>query len=353
MPNIGEIDKNLKVETTLKDVDDIRFYDVCNAPFELYGLAQKTVGTRFARMPEAFAEQVSKNVQVLNLHTAGGRVRFSTDSRYIALKVVWSGQSRMSHMPLTGQCGFDMYVDKGSRSRYHTTFTPGNNCDAGYESVVRFETREMRSFTINFPLYNGVDALYIGLQEDAEVAGGTKYAYDRPVVYYGSSITQGGCASRPGNSYQAILSRMFNVDHINLGFSGSARGEICMADYIAELDPLVFVLDYDHNAPNEEHLVKTHEVFFRRFRELRPDTPVIMASSAIPYWENRRAVVFRTYENALRAGDKKVAFVDGQAHFTGVYADCATVDGCHPNDYGFVCMAQSFGTALEKFLPAR
>ncbi|MBQ3095898.1 MAG: SGNH/GDSL hydrolase family protein [Clostridia bacterium] len=352
MPNIGEVDKNLKVETSLK-LEDVRFYNACSASFEIYGLAQKGEGVRFARMPEAFAEKVSGNVQILNLHTAGGRVRFSTDSKYIAVKVLWSGQGRMSHMPLTGQCGFDLYVDEGARSRYKSTFIPGNNCDEGYESVALFDTREMRSVTINFPLYNGVDALYIGLQEDAKLSGGTKYAYDRPVVYYGSSITQGGCASRPGNSYQGILSRMFNVDHINLGFSGSARGEICMADYIAGLDPLVFVLDYDHNAPTEEHLVNTHEVFFRRFRELRPDTPVVMASSAIPYWETRRAVVFRTYENALRAGDKKVAFVDGQAHFTGVYADCATVDGCHPNDYGFVCMAQSIGTALEKFLPAR
>ncbi|MBR3692822.1 MAG: SGNH/GDSL hydrolase family protein [Clostridia bacterium] len=352
MPNIGEIDKNLKVETSLK-LEDVRFYDVCSAPFALYGMAQTGKNIRFARMPEAFAETVSKNVQTLNLHTAGGRVRFSTDSGYIAIKVLWSGQNRMSHMPLTGQCGFDLYIDEGSRSKYKATFTPGSNCDEGYESVVLLNGREMRAFTINFPLYNGVDALYIGLQADAQLSGGAEYAYDRPVVYYGSSITQGGCASRPGNSYQGILSRQFNVDHVNLGFSGSARGEICMADYIAGLDPLVFVLDYDHNAPNEEHLVKTHEVFFRRFRELRPDTPVVMASSAMPGWENRRAVVFKTYENALRGGDKKVAFVDGQAHFTGIYADCATVDGCHPNDYGFVRMAQSIGGAVEKFLPAR
>ena len=353
MPNIGEIDKNLKVETQLKGVEDIRFYDVCNAPFEIYGLAQKGEGTRFARMPEDFAANVSKAVEVLNLHTAGGRVRFSTDSSYIALKVLWSGQSRMSHMPLTGQCGFDLYIDKGTGSKYHATFTPGNNCDEGYESIVRFGEREMRSFTINFPLYNGVDALYIGLQEDAEVAGGVKYAYDRPVVYYGSSITQGGCASRPGNSYQGIHSRLYNVDHVNLGFSGSARGEICMADYIAGLDPLVFVMDYDHNAPSEEHLRNTHEAFYRRFRELRPETPVVFVSSAMPMWENRRAVVFATYEKALREGDRNIAFVDGLSHFTGTFADCATVDGVHPNDYGFVRMAESIGTGVVKFLPAR
>lgn len=354
MADIGKYDKNLKVETKLPNVPDICFRNACEPPFCIHGLWQPRVGRRFCRMPEELAESVNETVGVLNLHTSGGRVRFVTDSSYVAIKAEWDSQSRMGHMPLSGQCGFDLFEELGERSVYRASFMPTFACEKGYEGITRFGgERRLRSFTLNLPLYNGVNALYIGLQQDAVLSEGKPYAYDRPVVYYGSSITQGGCASRPGNCYQAIQSRRFGFDFVNLGFSGNAKGELCVAEHIASLDPLVFVMDYDHNAPNEQWLRDTHEPFFARFRALRPNTPVILVSSAMPGWNVRRAVVFATYEHALRAGDAHVAFVDGAAMYAGSYAECATVDGCHPNDYGFVCMADRIGAVLETVLPPR
>jgi hypothetical protein len=129
----------------------------------------------------------------------------------------------------------------------------------GYESVIRFETRRKREITINFPLYSSVSALYIGLEENAVVEPSAGYKNKKPMVFYGSSITQGACASRPGNSYANIVSRTLGIDHINLGFSGNAKGEQTMADYIASLDMSVFVYDYDYNAPDPEHLQNTHQ----------------------------------------------------------------------------------------------
>jgi hypothetical protein len=100
--------------------------------------------------------------------------------------------------------------------------------------------------------------LYIGLQEGAKVEGGLKYRSELPVYYYGSSITQGACSSRPGNAYQSIISRRQNLDFVNLGFSGSGRAEEIIANYMAEQKMLAFVCDYDHNAPNPEYLNDTH-----------------------------------------------------------------------------------------------
>ena len=95
---------------------------------------------------------------------------------------------------------------------------------------------------------------------------------------YGSLITQGGCASRHGMSYQSIVSRKFNCDYINLGFSGNAKAEDEITDYIKNLEMFVFVLDYDHNAPTVEYLKNTHEKMFKAVRDAHPDIPVIMMS---------------------------------------------------------------------------
>ncbi len=263
--------------------------------------------------------------------------------------------TKFPHMPLSGTSGFDLYIDKGSTSTYYGTFMPPVDMTGGYESILYFDDAVERDITINFPLYNGLNSLYIGLQSSAHIDSGSEYAYQKPVLYYGSSITQGGCASRPGNSYQAIISRRFNCDHINLGFSGSARGEDAIVDYMSGLDVSVFVCDYDHNAPNVEHLAATHEKLFNKFRQKSPQLPIILVSR--PDFDKnlsdsikRRDIIYTTYMNAIRNGDKNVYFIDGQHLFKDENRDCCTVDGCHPNDAGFLRMAEVIGHTVGQIL---
>ena len=149
------------------------------------------------------------------------------------------------------------------------------------------------------PAYVRDLCLELGLDTGAAIRPAPSYP-NKKVVFYGSSITQGACASRPGNSYEAMVARRFGFDYVNLGFSGNAKGEDTMAAYIAGLDMDVFVYDYDHNAPTLEHLAKTHEPFFNIIREKRPDLPVVMISRPSSGWlsvetdEMRRDVVLQT-----------------------------------------------------------
>ena len=113
-----------------------------------------------------------------------------------------------------------------------------------------------------------LEDVLIELEDDAKLETPTPYTLERPMVFYGSSITEGGCATRPANAYTALLSRWLDADYINLGFSGSAKGEMEIANYIAGLDMSVFILDYDHNAPTIEHLAETHEPFFKMIRSI-------------------------------------------------------------------------------------
>ena len=363
MNSISQIDRNMAVVSKIEDVE-LCFRNARSAPFHLHGLLPGEPDTPYRRMPEATASAVSYGVEFLNTHTSGGRVRFCTDSACVAIRVTMPQNGRMPNMTSIGSSGFDLYEREGDAPfRYRQSFVPPPIYVPTYESLLRFPDSRPRELMICFPLYDAVDKLEIGLLPEATLAPGGAYRDAAPLLFYGSSITQGGCASRPGNSYQAMLSRRFDADYVNLGWSGSAKGEPAMAAYIAEQKMSLFILDLDHNCGTAEELNSVHEAFFLTIREKQPELPILMASRTDPIRDpqmeanedRRRAVVARTYENALRRGDKRVRFIDGRQVFYAMADqglspwDC-TVDGCHPNDLGFFCMAKVFGDAIAEML---
>ncbi len=352
--DINKLDKNLAANTDV-DEPDVVFYDVRQAPFEVYGLYDYKNGDYFLRMPEDRSYAVSTPVHNLSLTTAGGRVRFATDSEYVAIDARYSTVHRGSNFSLLGSAGFDLYLDdpEFGTSVYCASFMPPQSMKDSYTQKVKFGSKKMRYFTINLPTYSRVNSLYVGLQNNAKLCGGMAYRNIEPVVYYGSSITQGGCSSRPGNAYQAVVSRRLNVDFVNLGFSGNAKGEEAMAKYISEIPMSVFVFDYDHNAPNVQHLKDTHLNFYKIIRAARPELPIVFMTRTDrgknpASLDERRDVIMDTYRYARESGDKNVYFIDGAEVFTGPYEDMCTVDGCHPNDLGFALMADYVEAHLRK-----
>lgn len=346
MKPISEIDTNFVVDSKICR-DDLRFYDVRRAPFRLYGVTY--ANGRFRRMPEAVARTVSQGVFELHTFTSGGRVRFRTDSPYVAIYTKMPIIGRMPHCALTGSSGFDLYV----ADQYQATFTPPFDMKDGYESLVELHGREMREITVHMPLYSEVSELSIGLAADATVEAPTPYRIEQPVVFYGSSITQGGCASRPGTSYDAMACRRLNINYHNLGFSGNARGEDAMADYVRTLPMSAFVYDYDHNAPTVEHLRATHERMFRTVREANPTLPILILQRPV-YRQSaeeaeRLAVLTATYEHARAAGDTNVYLITGR-ELMALAENDGTVDGCHPTDLGFASMAKAVGDRLATLL---
>lgn len=346
MSSIEKIDKNFEVKTTVEDT--LAFRNCLEAPFRVYGLLSTEKG--FARMPEEVAAATNESVANLFRNTAGGRVRFRTNSPKIALRAKMANIARMSHFPITGTAGFDLYEG----NTYRGTFVPPYDIQDGYESMIDLYSIKEREITIHFPLYSDVLSLEIGLCRGASLLPGADYLGDLPVVYYGSSITQGGCASRPGNCYQNIISRDLNRDHINLGFSGGARAEEVIADYIAGLKMSIFVYDYDHNAPDPDYLRRTHSRMFQTIRSRNPLLPIVMITrpqpNPGPEDYTRRSIIMATYQEARAGGDENVYFVDGSMMLHRFGGDSGTVDACHPNDLGFMCMAKTIETVLRQIL---
>lgn len=343
MKNISDIDANFKTCKELNK-DGIRFYNIKEEPFKIYGVFYEK--DKYRRIAEKIAEKISEGVLRLHDHCAGGRVRFVTDSSSVSIYVKLKNSFKMPHFALTGSAGFDLYDD----NEYIGTFVPPFDVEDSYEGIVHFRKEGKHNVTINFPLYSGVEALYVGIAENATLEAPNPYKNSKPVVYYGSSITQGGCASRPGNCYQNIISRKFNCDYINLGFSGSAKAEDEMINYIKALDMSLFVYDYDHNAPTVEHLENTHEKMFKEIRKSNPNLPIIMMSrpkfNLTEEEQRRKDIIKATYENAISSGDKNVYFVDGAA-LTELCGKEGTVDGVHPNDFGFASMAKALERVMD------
>ena len=346
---IDEIDKNFKVETDL-NLPNVKFYDPRLEPFTIYGVTFSD--GQYRRMPDEIAKSVNPSIHVLSKETSGGRVKFKTNSSYIAIHTKCS-RHIMPHFALTGSSGFDVYT--GVNQKFLGTIIPPWNCNefSGYDGKLEFPDRKMREVTLNLPLYSPVFELYIGLEADARIEKTSGYKYETPVLYYGSSITQGGCASRAGMCYQAIISRALNANYINLGFSGNALAEDIMAEYVAKQDMSVFVYAYDHNAPDIEHLEKTHERMFKTVRAANPTLPIILLSRPKYYLNDvekkRLEIVKRTYDNAIAAGDENVYFIPGPTLMK--YArDNGTVDRCHPNDYGFASIAKVLTPLIKKLI---
>lgn len=353
---IEDLDRNLKVETDITE-PELVWFDVLQTPFEVSGVFYDPEQECYVRMPQRTADSVSEGVSYLARNTAGGRVRFRTNSTFIGIRAVMENNVLMPHITLAGQSGFDCYRTVNGTSVYYNTFMPKMGMKTGYSSPLTTDGADAE-YCINFPLYDGVKHLYIALKQGADFSAPQAYAHEKPVVFYGSSITQGGCASRPGNSYQAILSRRLNTDFVNLGFSGSCKAEPEMAKYLASLEMSVLVLDYDHNAPSAQYLRETHLPLFRTIRRAQPALPIILISSPDirlrqGHWLERRKVVRNTYETALAEGDRNVYFIDGETLFGGEDWDCCTVDGCHPNDLGFYRMARRIEESLAPLLNER
>ncbi len=348
--DISQVDKNFKIKTDLNKTD-IKFYNVKNPPFEVAGVFYES-GT-FRRIPESVAKATNEGVLVLHTNTAGGRIRFRTDSSYVAISAKISGLGKMPHFAFTGSIGFDLYVKINGKDVYVNTYVPPMNITDKYEGIIELGSAEEREITINMPLYSNVNELYVGLSENAVVVPAIPYAVKEPFVYYGSSITQGGCASRPGMSYQAMISRELDCDYINLGFSGNARGEDAIAEYIAGMNMSLFVYDYDHNAPTVEHLKNTHGRMFGIIREKNPDLPILMLSR--PKFrlnkeeEQRFDIIKETYEKAVNNGDKNVYLLKGSELMKMAKQD-GTVDNCHPNDFGFASMATALIPVIKDIL---
>lgn len=355
---IEQIDHNFKRQQYKETENDYTYTMPCEG-FDLYGVFYDEALGKFLRMDMDVARQASPGVEWLAPHTSGGRIRFCTDSSTIGITVTYDELLNMHHMPLTGSSGFALLEKIDNNYQTVAVFHPQKEDLCGYSGQVTISDREKHEYVLFFPLYNDVKSLEIHLDKTAKLFEPEKYRDMKPILYYGASIDQGGCASRPDASYTATISKWNDIDFINLGFSGNCMGEPVLAEYLSGIECSLFLMAYDGNAPSVQFLEDTHYPFYEIFRKGQKDVPIIFMS--IPSFEHhkdqrilKREVLYRSYLKAKASGDENVYFLDGETLFGSKDREICTVEGLHPNDLGFYRMAEviykKFGSIDEKFL---
>ena len=344
--------------------ENIIWHNPNNEPFRIYGFAWLKELGKYRRLPvKTDALPIPEAVDELANHTSGGQIRFATDSKKIIIKATLAGPADMCHMPATGQCGFDCYIYAGGKPRF-AGCAKYEAREVFYECEI-FEQPEavMREVIINFPLYIGVEKAEVGLLADAEIRPPSTIQHGKRCVVYGTSITQGGCASRPGMSYTNILSRRLGIECINLGFSGSGRGEPVMAELVASIpDAGCFILDYEANAGYEQ-LEQTMPHFLQTIRNKNPFVPIIVVSKTAYahvnfsdeafIWQNKCRELQRGFVcQRESAGDDNIYFMDGSKFFGEDFDEC-TVDGAHPTDLGFIRIADILAPEVANLMGLR
>ncbi len=336
----------------------LQWVQIPSAHFEVDGLPWYAEnGGELSRLPVKLKGSYREPVWTLAQSPSGGRIRFRTNSTTLAIRLDYPKASDMKNMHAFGQTGVDLYVD----GVYRDTAIAGLDSKPGLvqeHSFYKDQPRVEREITLYLPLYMAVKVVGIGLDADAEFQTPKPFALNKPIVFYGTSITQGGCASRSGMSYEAIAGRMMNVDFVNLGFSGNGKGEPELARTVASIDAAYFVLDFAQNNPTLESLKEVYQPFVEMIRAKHPETPILVITpiySAHEAWtpdarlDGMRALIRQVGAQRIAAGDKNFQIVEG-TDLIGPSRGDGLVDGTHPNDLGFQWMAEGLAARISEVL---
>ncbi|KAA6435314.1 hypothetical protein FOE74_05010 [Rufibacter glacialis] len=317
------------------------------------GLGWKELQRTYTRLPAKAQAAVTPEVWKLSQHSAGGHVQFLSNSQKI--KVRWSvrGNNSLNHMAPTAVKGVDLYVRTKAGWQWAGVGKPSGKKNE-VELVSSMVAGE-REFMLYLPLYDGVDSVSIGVEKGASIkplAGKP----EKPIVFYGTSITQGACATRAGMAYPSIIGRQLNRETINLGFSGNGKMHIELAHLLTEIDASLYVLD---NMPNmqAEDVEPKAVAFVKHLRAAQPHTPILLVEN-LEYahgWVDTRVAglvaeknknLRKAYEQLKAAGVTNLFYLNNQN--LALANGEGTVDGIHLTDLGFAHLATELTKEIRK-----
>lgn len=362
---IAKWDSRMAADNAVVDTNGVKWIDGKFLPIE----GRWTLGDAtnyYSRLPDTLTTNVNAGVRGMRCNTSGMLFRFRTDSNFLVIRhTPLNGWHAMPHMTEVGTSGWDVYrLDKPSgKWRFvasnHRATADRENPEA---RVKRIDWKAGDECIVNLPLYNGVKEFSIGIVPDAKIESPAPWAsgVSKPVVFYGTSITHGGCSTRPGLGFVNIVGRDLQVPVYGLGFSGSGVMEYELSDVISKIDASCYVLDClwnmgstatDKSNKPGRNVEENYEPFIRNIRAKRPDVPIVMAEQCDVFCggpDDKDMFIRALYDKLVAEGWKDLVYLPKDGMYTGDFE--GTVDGVHPNDIGMQSMARAFGAAVREAL---
>jgi hypothetical protein len=311
----------------------------------------------YDRFPVQYKDKLRSDVWDLGQHSAGISIRFRTNASVISVRWTVTGDEQMDHMAFTGIKGIDLYGYVDGHWKYVNTGRVKGKVNEF--TMLKSDAGVAREYLLNLPLYDGVDSLSIGINSNAEITVPKEnwLISKKPVVYYGSSIAQGGCASRPGMAFTNILERAMDRSFINMGFSGSGTFDIPVGEAMSEIDAALYVIDCNPNTQSE--LIYERAVaLIKLLKEKKPEIPVLLVENF--YYvngfgdpkksdsEKKRVELNRAFNTLKALGISQIYYMKGDGMIGDDYE--GTVDGVHPNDLGMMRMAEKLQPVISQLV---
>ncbi|NBV24940.1 MAG: hypothetical protein EBS05_23850 [Proteobacteria bacterium] len=336
---------------------DAAWHDVTKWGVEGRGWGDQERKRWFDRLPAKAEGKVTPAVWGLSRDSAGMMVRFKTDAKAIYTRYTLAKTNlAMPHMPATGVSGLDLYArDTDGKWKWVQVTRPGS---AKVETTLISDLAPgEREYAAYLPLYNGIESLEIGVPAGAKFEGLAPRA-EKPIVFYGTSITHGACASRPGMVHTAILGRRFDRPVMNVGFSGNGRMDAAVGELLTEVDAAVYVIDCLPNMGPGDVTAKCVPLV-KQLRAARPNTPIVLVEdrrftnewitpAKKKFHDDNHAALRAAYEQLQKEGVTKLSYISGD-HLYGDDTDGAT-DASHASDLGFLRQADIFEPVLRAVL---
>ncbi len=317
----------------------------------------------FDRLPAKAEAVVRKDVWNLSKHGAGLSIKFTSTADEIVVKYTVSGNKEMNHMPATGVSGVDLYAKTpgGLWAWAGPRYSFGDTIVYRYTDLNQERGRE---YTLYLPLYNHVNWMDISYPKGSQFEI-QEPAKQKPIVVYGTSIAQGGCASRPGLGWTNILGRKIDIPVINLAFSGNGRLEKEVLELISEIDAEIYVLDCLPNLVGVEYAsgeLKARLIYAVKYLQTkRPGVPILLNDHAgytndgtneprKKTYETVNKILVAVYDSLTRAGVKNLYRQKKEEIGQTIES---TVDGTHPNDIGMMQIAEAYNKKIRSILKLR
>lgn len=324
---------------------------------QVYGKGPWETSGLYTRFPLSAKDSLREPVWNLSQNSAGLYIRFRTNSKNIGAKWKNSNNKSMNHMTATGVRGLDLYTLEKTGWRFVNSGRPmGQTTDA---KIISNMDGKMREYMLYLPLYDGIDSLQIRVDSLAlfEKSMINSPRSQSPIVFYGTSITQGGCATRPGMSYTSIIERALDCEVLNFGFSGNAKLDLYVAKLLAQIkNPKMYVLDFMPNCTVED-VNERMILFFDILRKAHPSVPIVVVenpifphsqydTSIIYYIPQKNATLKTNFDKLKKRGEKNIYYISAEG-LIGTDGD-ATVDGIHFTDLGYERYAEKILPLLKK-----
>lgn len=325
---------------------------------QLLGKGFTDTPNSYGRLPVSMEGKTRPEVWALSKNCSGMAIRFRTNSHAIAARWEVTGDVIMNHFAPTGIKGVDLYCLNDGRWQFINSARPTGKISV--DMIIDHMIGTEMEYMLYLPLYDGLTSLEIGVETTATISKPQVDSprKEKPVVFYGTSITQGGCASRTGMSYTSQLSRMLDRQTINLGFSGNGKLDLEVAEAMAGIDASCFVIDCLPNV-NVEQMKEKYIRFLEIIRAKRPNIPILLVEN-VPYTymyfnqsvfssiREKNATLRQIYSGQKKSGERHLYYLRADKLIGNDYE--GTVDGVHLTDLGFLRMSRNMYPVIRKLI---